>query len=117
LFPGREQWALKLLSVATRLGVRVVGTKVLFDFIVVHPDAQEPIKAWLSEAEEAQWVNPHEVKEKYGSASLLGNHIVVFNIKGNNYRLETQVFYPQQTVIIKRIGTHTEYDEWSKRRR
>ena len=66
----------------------------------------------MAEAEEAEWDIPLDVKERYPSASIIGGGRVVFNIKGNRYRLDTKISYKNQTVLIKRIGTHAEYDEW-----
>ncbi|KEG16381.1 type II toxin-antitoxin system HigB family toxin [Bartonella bacilliformis] len=51
-----------------------------------YPDAEQPLKAWIDEAKNAQWRSPHDIKEKYKNASILKNNRVVFNIKGNEYR-------------------------------
>lgn len=97
--------------------MRVVNRKVLFDANRDFPDAQEQIEAWLSEAEEAEWRNPHEVKEKYGNASFPGDRVAIFNIKGNDYRLETRIHYQQQVVMIEWFGTHKEYDKRNEQRK
>lgn len=97
--------------------MRVANRKVLFDGIKDFPDAQDQIEAWLSEAEDAEWRSPHEVKEKYGNASFPGNLVAIFNIKGNDYRLETQIHYQQQVIMIDWFGTHEEYDKRNAKRK
>ena len=94
--------------------MKIHGKHILHDFKVGHSDSWEALKSWLQEVEKAEWKNFHEVRDKYGSASPLGKNIVVFNIRGNRYRLETKINYQYQIVLIKRIGTHSEYDKWYK---
>lgn len=72
-------------------------------------DAEEPLKAWHSEAKAANWKTPADVRALYGSASFVGDR-VVFNIAGNKYRLVVQVRYDVQIVFIRFVGTHREYD-------
>ena len=59
----------------------------------------------------AQWNSPQDVKNQYASASILANKRVVFNIKGNDYRLIVAIAYQMQYVYVKFIGTHAEYDK------
>ena len=92
--------------------MKVVGRKRIDDFCRDHADARAPLASWLAESEEANWQTPTDVKERYATASFLGDGRVVFNIKGNKYRLDTKISYKNQTVLIKRIGTHAEYDKW-----
>ncbi len=75
-----------------------------------HPDAEQPLKAWLEEATNASWTQPSDIKERYRSASILKNRRVVFNIKGNDYRLVVAIAYKVQVVYVKFVGTHKEYD-------
>lgn len=74
-------------------------------------DAEGALKAWVAEARAAQWTCPQDVKKKYANASIIANNRVVFNIKGNDYRLIVAIAYRMQYVYIKFIGTHTEYDK------
>ena len=67
-------------------------------------------KSWADEVKKASWKQPAEIKEQYRSASILKNRRVVFNIKGNDYRLVASVAYHFQAVYVKFIGTHKEYD-------
>ncbi|GAX62047.1 hypothetical protein SCALIN_C28_0249 [Candidatus Scalindua japonica] len=66
----------------------------------------------LNEAEEADWKCSQDIKQRYASASFLADNIVVFNIKGNDYRIVAKINYPSKSVLIKRIGTHSEYSKW-----
>lgn len=90
--------------------MRVIAKKPLRDFWEKHSDAEEPLQAWFREAEDADWDSPSAVKAKFGSASILGNNRVVFNIKGNDYRLVVRINYPYRVVYIRFVGTHVEYD-------
>jgi mRNA interferase HigB len=90
--------------------VRVISLKTLKDFYELHA-AEQPLKAWLSEALKANWTGPAEIKAQYRSASILKSKRVVFNIKGNDYRLVVAITYQYGAVYIKFVGTHTEYDK------
>ena len=90
--------------------MRVIAIKYLRDFWEKHPEAEQPLKAWLDEARAAAWSTPHEIKAQYRSASILRNRRVVFNIKGNDYRLVAAVAFQFGAVYIKFIGTHKQYD-------
>jgi mRNA interferase HigB len=78
----------------------------------MHSDASADALAWLAEAKDANWQTPHDLKRRYPSASLIGRH-VVFNLRGNRYRLDVLISYATQVVSIVRAGTHAEYDRWS----
>jgi mRNA interferase HigB len=93
--------------------VRVVGRVKLEKFITAHSEAASAVDAWLREALSATWRTPVDIKARYASASFLANNRVIFNLKGNNYRLDTQIAYRTQIVVVKRIGTHAEYDRWN----
>lgn len=91
--------------------MRIISLAILKSFSARHPDAAEAIRAWSAEARKAGWIQPSDIKQRYRSASILKNRRVVFNIKGNQYRLVVAIAYQQQAVFIKFIGTHAEYDE------
>ena len=84
----------------------------MFDFKSEHVDAQSQIESWEAEVEEAQWDTPHKLKAKYPKASLLKDQCVVFNICGNRYRILARVNYKNGIVLVKKLGTHKEYDNW-----
>lgn len=90
--------------------MRVIAVKNLRDFWEIHPDAEAPLKAWLNEAKAAVWHSPADIKARYATASILKNRRVVFNIKGNDYRLIAAVAYQYEAVYIKFVGTHKQYD-------
>lgn len=90
--------------------MRVIAVSMLRTFWKRHPDAEQPLRAWFQEATHATWMKPSDIKERYRSASILKNRRVVFNIKGNDYRLVVAVAFRMQIVYVKFIGTHEEYD-------
>lgn len=90
--------------------MRIIAKSVLREFWTIHPDAEEPLQAWYDETERVLWKSPIDIKQVYGSASILPNNRVVFNIRGNHYRLVVQVHYNTQIVYIRFIGTHIAYD-------
>ena len=91
--------------------MRVISRKKLREFWQTRADSEGPLRAWFAEARTATWQDPAEVKATYGSASILRNSRVVFNICGNKYRLVVRINYAYQVVYLRFIGTHTEYDE------
>lgn len=90
--------------------MKIVAIKILREFWVLHPNAEQHLKAWVDEVKKATWTQPVDIKAKYRSASILKNRRVVFNIKGNDYRLVVAVAYRFGAVYIKFIGTHAQYD-------
>jgi len=74
-------------------------------------DSEGALKAWFAEAKSAQWTTPQDVKKQYANSSIIANNRIVFNIKGNDYRLIVAVAYRMQYVYVKFIGTHAEYDK------
>ena len=68
------------------------------------------LEAWYHEAKSADWTSPADVKRHYRSVSIVGEDRLVFNIKGNEYRLVVAVNYRHRIVYIKWIGTHAQYD-------
>ena len=96
--------------------MRLVGRNRLDEFCTKHPDARSWIELWQADAETAKWATPHEIKERYPSASVLGGGLCIFNVKGNSYRLEVTIAYKTGIVVVLWIGTHAEYDERNKKR-
>jgi mRNA interferase HigB len=75
-----------------------------------HRDSEAPLKAWLAEMHQGSWKTPAEIKAHYANASILKGRRVVFNIKGNDYRPVVAVAFAFQTISIKFVGTHQQYD-------
>ena len=90
--------------------MRVIAKKHLIQFWMAHKDAEQPLSAWYSEAISANWQSPQDIKRHYRNASFIGNNRVVFNIKGNDYRLIVAVAYRISVLYVKFIGTHAAYD-------
>jgi mRNA interferase HigB len=76
-----------------------------------HSDSEEQLKSWYREIEKAHWKNINELKSEYPNASILKDNKIVFNIKGNNYRLIVKINFEFQISWILFIGTHAEYDK------
>lgn len=90
--------------------MRVISKKMLREFWDIHPDCKEALKAWYNEAEKASWKLPEDIKREYPSASILKSKRIIFNIKGNTYRLVVRINYEYGLIWIRFIGTHEEYD-------
>ncbi|MFM2049634.1 MAG: hypothetical protein RL682_125 [Pseudomonadota bacterium] len=93
--------------------MRVIAVSTLREFWEqsAHRDAEQPLKAWVAEVNEAQWESPSDIKALFGNASILKTGRVVFNIKGNDYRLVAAVSYKFKIVFVKFVGTHRAYDK------
>lgn len=91
--------------------MRVIAKKILREFWEVHSDCEQQLKSWYKETCIAEWKNPNEIKAEYPGASILNDNRIVFNIKGNNYRLIVKINFEYEMVWIRFIGTHAEYDK------
>ena len=90
--------------------MRVIAVKTLREFWTRHPDSEQPLRAWYEEACDAIWAQPADIKARFRSASILEKGRVVFNIKGNDYRLVVALAYNTRVVFVKFVGTHKAYD-------
>jgi mRNA interferase HigB len=90
--------------------MHIVSLKTLRLFWEIHPDAEQPLRAWYAIARHAQWRTPTDVRSAYGSASFVGNNRIVFNIKGNDYRLIVLTEYSKGKLFIRFVGTHADYN-------
>ena len=90
--------------------MHLVALPPLLTFIAKHPTAKQAVLAWCDEVKKAEWKSPLDVKNQYATVSVLKNRRVVFNIKGNDYRLIAAVAYNTGFVFVKFIGTHQQYD-------
>lgn len=93
------------------MSMRIISRKALREFWERHPDARQPLQAWYADVKHATWKTPADIKDTYRNASIVANNRVVFNIKGNKYRLVVAVQYEYGIVYIRFIGTHREYDK------
>lgn len=81
-------------------------------FIRKHAETSDWLKSWLVEAKASKWKSPIDIKKRYSSASILDGNTVIFRIKGNKYRMEVDISFNTETIIINRLGSHAEYDKW-----
>ena len=89
----------------------LIGSEKLYHFIYKHTDARNWIENWIADVQSANWQNPQDIKNRYSNASFLANNIVIFNVKGNSYRLQVQFAYKTKKVNVVWIGTHAEYNK------
>jgi len=92
--------------------VRVIALSTLKRFSQGkrYADAREPLLAWYRHAFKADWRSPADVKRDFGTASVLRDGRVVFNIGGNTYRLVVWINYPYRVIYVRFVGTHVQYD-------
>jgi len=90
--------------------MRIISRRILREFWEKHPDATIALQTWFHDVERATWNSPTDIKTVYQNASIVVNNRVVFNIKGNHYRLVVVVIYEHGVVYIRFVGTHEEYD-------
>jgi|TARA_R110002126_G_scaffold77313_1_gene192820 mRNA interferase HigB len=93
--------------------MKVLGRDKLTKFSQKHADAKKALEAWFSEASKADWKTPQDIKNRYRSADFLADNQVIFNVKGNHYRLVVKVRYQNGIAVIEWVGTHSEYDKQS----
>lgn len=91
--------------------MRILGLPLLQRFKQSHADARGPLDAWQDEVERGQWQTSQDIKQRHRSADFLADNRVIFNVKGNRYRLVVQVRYRGGWVVVEWIGTHAEYDK------
>ena len=90
--------------------MRIITLKTLRLFWEQHPDAQQALQAWYRDAKRATWHTPADIKNVYRNASIVGNNRVVFNIRGNQYRLVVAINYPHGIGYIRFLGSHDDYN-------
>jgi mRNA interferase HigB len=91
--------------------MRVFNRSTVRAFADAHGDARQALFAWFAEVEKADWSGPEDIKARYPSASIINGERVVFNVKGNKYRIVIAIKFQFHTIHIRFIGTHAEYDE------
>ena len=91
--------------------MRVVSKKKLVDYYTKHANSKTALEEWYTKASKAEWTNLNELKLDFLSTDYVRNNRVVFNIKGNDYRLVAIVIYISKKIYVRWIGTHAEYDK------
>lgn len=90
---------------------RILSFSTLRKFWQKYPDTEEALKSWYEFVEEVEWDTPGDVKKTFRNASILKKGRVVFNIRGNKYRIVTEINYRKKWVFVRFVGTHKEYDK------
>jgi len=91
--------------------LRVIAKRTLRDFWTKHADSEQQLTAWFRETEKSEFKNLNELKREYPSASILKDNRIVFNIKGNKYRLIVKFNFAYQICGIRFVATHAKYDK------
>jgi mRNA interferase HigB len=91
--------------------MKVLGRDKLVEFYTKHANVKSALEAWLSEAESVEWSTSQDIKNRYRSADFLADNRVIFNIKGNHYRLVVKVKYQNGIAVVEWVGTHSEYNK------
>ena len=91
--------------------MRVIAKKTIKNFWINYSDCEQQLKTWYQEATDSNWKSPTDIKRLYPSASILADNRVVFNIKGNTYRIVVRINYDYSIIWIRFIGTHAQYDK------
>ena len=91
--------------------MKVLARNKLTDFMRKHASSRKALEAWFAEAERSDWQTPQDIKDRFSSADFLADNRVIFNIKGNHYRLVVKVRYQNGMVRVEWVGTHAEYSK------
>lgn len=91
--------------------MRIISRATLKQFWQKHPDSTAALQAWYADVRYANWQSPADIKQAYRNASFVAHNRVVFNIKGNSYRIVVAIHYDSQIVFIRFVGTHQAYDK------
>ena len=89
--------------------MEVYGLDLLTKFSVKHANAKAALDSWLFIVEQEVWKTPHDVKARFSSVDFLAKNKVIFNIKGNHYRMIVKIGYNDESVLVEWVGTHAEY--------
>jgi len=92
--------------------MRIIAFRALREFFEKpeYSDSEASLRAWYHDAKTAEWKSSNDLKQQYKNASIVGEGRVVFNIKGNSYRLIAKFNFEKQWIFIRFIGSHKEYD-------
>ncbi len=91
--------------------MRIISKKTLREFWKIHADAEQPLRSWHTKVKLSEWRTSNDIKIDYRNASFIANNRVVFNIKGNTYRLVAAINYDFGIIYIRFVGSHEDYDK------
>jgi mRNA interferase HigB len=97
--------------------MHVIAKRTLLAFANKHPAAREKVLAWHKLMEACNATDFTELKLTFPTADYVPQKYTVFDVGGNDYRIVAVVIYDIQKVYLRLVGTHTEYDKWSKANR
>ena len=89
--------------------MHIISKKKIVEYYAIHADAQTALEDWYHKVKDAEWENFAQVRETFNSADYVGNKRIVFNIRGNDYRLVALVLFTIKRLYIRFVGTHQEY--------
>lgn len=90
--------------------MNIITKRTILYYIDQYPLASNSLKNWHEELSKTDFKNFNELKVVYGNASIIANNRVVFNIKGNSFRLIVSINFAKQAAYLIWFGTHAEYD-------
>lgn len=91
--------------------MKILGKDLIQQFCKQHADSRKALNTWIADVEREKWQTPNDIKTAYQTADFLANNRVIFNIKGNHYRLVIKVRYINGIVLIEWIGMHAQYSK------
>ena len=92
--------------------MQIISKRVLRLFWEIHPQAEQPLRAWFAQVRHGKWLAPADVKLQFGSSvDFVADSRIVFDLAGNKYRLVAHVAYKSHRVLVKFVGTHAQYDK------
>lgn len=91
--------------------MQIIGRDILASFTRKHTNVAGALDVWADRVKRAIWKTPHDIRGLFRSADFLTGNRVIFNIKGNHYRLVTLVDFTRGRVAVEWIGTHAEYSK------
>jgi len=91
--------------------VRIISKRKLIECWEKHPECKRPLTNWYNVSKKVSWENINQVKDTFPYVSILSNSRIVFNIKGNDFRLIIEARFKMELLYICWVGTHAEYNK------
>ena len=90
--------------------MRIISRSTIKKYYEQHPSSKPALEDWAEKVCKAEWKSFADIRKTFNSVDSVGNQHYVFNIKGNDFRLVAVVKFTPKFVLIRFIGTHSEYD-------
>ena len=91
--------------------MNVINRKTLNEYCYQYPDAAQALETWYRICKKATWKNFNDVRKVYPGADQIGDDRMVFNVRGNHYRLIVRFSFTFKVIQLKWFGTHAQYDK------